>query len=239
MRRFAFAFALPVLLATTACQGGARTTSTAGARTAAPAPSPAPAPYAAPAPARACVPVAAPSAPAGAPRFDATNPTLDQALAAGRAAGKPVAVFLLANWCGFCRKLDAGALTDGSVHVEMANFYAVRIDPDTPNGRQFARLARGGYPTVAILDATGAEKANWAGNRPAADLAAKLPLRALIADDPVDRGDPARRPGRDVARGPLRPDAASVKTATPRAASRPQATRPKGGQGDAGYFSIR
>jgi len=176
MRRLAFAFALPAVLATTGCQAGSRTTTTAAAPRTAPAyaaPSAA-APAAAPAPTRAYVPAAAPSLPAGTPRFDATNPSMDQALAAARAAGKPVAVFLLAGWCGFCRKLDAGALTDGSVHAEMANFYTVRIDPDTPNGRAFARLARGGYPTVAILDANGAETANWAGNRPAADLAAKL-----------------------------------------------------------------
>jgi len=177
MRRFAFACVLPSLLAVTACQAGTRTTTVAAARpapaAAAPAPTygtPAPAPTYAPSYARA----AAPSRPAGAPRFDATNPSMAQALAGARAAGKPVAVFLLANWCGFCRKLDAGALQDASVHAEMANFYAVRVDPDTATGREFSRLARGGYPTVAILDANGAEKANWAGNRPAPDLAAKL-----------------------------------------------------------------
>jgi thiol:disulfide interchange protein len=97
-----------------------------------------------------------------------------EALAGARASGKPVAVFLLAGWCGFCRKFEAGALTDASVHAEMANFYAVRVDPNTTTGREFVRLARGGYPTVAIVDASGAEKANWPGNRPAPDLVVKL-----------------------------------------------------------------
>lgn len=174
MRRLALALALPSLLAAAACQAGTRTTTAAAARPAPAAPAPS---YGTPAPtyAPAYTPAAAaPSMPAGAPRYDATNPSMAQALAGARAAGKPVAVFLLANWCGFCRKLDAGALQDASVHAEMANFYAVRVDPDTTTGREFARLARGGFPTVAILDANGAEKANWAGNRPAADLAAKL-----------------------------------------------------------------
>ncbi|MFO0932625.1 MAG: thioredoxin family protein [Planctomycetota bacterium] len=176
MRRIALVLAVPSLLAAAACQSGTRTQTAAAARPAPAYTAPAPS-YGAPAPtyAPAYTPAAAaPSMPAGAPRYDATNPSMAQALAGARAAGKPVAVFLLASWCGFCRKLDAGALQDASVHAEMANFYAVRVDPDTTTGREFARLARGGFPTVAILDANGAEKANWAGNRPAADLAAKL-----------------------------------------------------------------
>lgn len=174
MRRLALALALPTVLVTAACQAGPRSPAGPASTSTAAAPRSAPA-YAAPtttAPAYAAP--SAPSAPAGAPRYDATNPSMDQALAGARASGKPLAVFLLASWCGFCRKLDAGALQDASVHAELANFYAVRVDPDTPTGRQFARLARGGYPTVAVLDATGAEKANWAGNRPAPDLVAKL-----------------------------------------------------------------
>ena len=176
MRRIALVLAVPSLLAAAACQSSTRTQTVAAARPAPAYSAPAPS-YGTPAPtyAPAYTPAAAaPSMPAGAPRFDATNPSMAQALAGARAAGKPVAVFLLANWCGFCRKLDAGALQDASVHAEMANFYAVRVDPDTATGREFSRLARGGYPTIAILDSNGAEKANWPGNRPAPDLAAKL-----------------------------------------------------------------
>lgn len=174
---------LAALLAT-GCASGATTTRGGSA----PAPltyaeSPAPARTVAPAPPRAVAPAPTPrpatvsslGSSSGGPRYDAHNPTLEQALAGARAAGKPVAVFLLATWCGFCRRLEAGALQDPTVHAAMAGYYTVHIDPDAPGGNAWRHLARSGYPTVAVLEpATGAERANWAGNRPAPDLVAKL-----------------------------------------------------------------
>jgi hypothetical protein len=112
--------------------------------------------------------------PGGPTPWDARDLTVDQAVAAGRAAGKPVALYLLASWCGFCRRIEAGALTDAAVHAEMQSYYDVRVDVDSPAGRTASRFIKSGVPTIVILDASGNERVSWAGNRPGPDLAAKL-----------------------------------------------------------------
>jgi thiol-disulfide isomerase/thioredoxin len=121
-------------------------------------------------------PPAAPYAPVagGAIPWDARDLSLEQAVAAGRAAGKPVALYILASWCGYCRKLEQNALVDGGVQAEMRAFYNVRVDPDSATGRPLRRFAPGGFPTIVVLDASGNQKTALVGNRPAADLTAKL-----------------------------------------------------------------
>src|SRR5262245_49275629 len=112
MRRILAALLVSVsVLSATACSGGSRSY---GSSTAAPAYAPqpsttysAPAPtYSAPAPtypapAPTYTTVAPASAPGGPIPWDAQNATLDQAIAGGRAAGKPVVLYILASWCGY------------------------------------------------------------------------------------------------------------------------------------------
>ena len=138
-------------------------------------PSVATAPYRAPAP-RGAAPAAgyAATATESAIPWDARDLGLDQAVAAGRAAGKPVAVYLLASWCGYCRKLEATTLTDAAVQAEMRAFYNVRVDPDSATGRPLAARFAQGFPTTVVLDASGTMRARIVGYEAPARFAADL-----------------------------------------------------------------
>src|SRR5262245_6479513 len=123
-----------VAVALAGCTSGAQGSSRAGrasaaqpaavARPAAPASAAPPPAYAAAPPPRASQPAFTPTA-AGPIPYDAKDLSFDQALANGRAAGKPVAFYILSSTCGFCTRLEASTLTDGSVQREMSRFYNV------------------------------------------------------------------------------------------------------------------
>lgn len=112
---------------------------------------------------------------AGGPVFATRDATLEQALAGGRAAGKPVALYFLASWCGFCKRMDANTLSDASVQQEMSRYYNVRVDPDGATGRALAsRYGVSGFPTVLILDAHGNRVGTLSGYREPLDMCSRL-----------------------------------------------------------------
>jgi thiol-disulfide isomerase/thioredoxin len=121
------------------------------------------------------MPATPPRAYAGGPVFAARDGSVEQALAGGRAAGKPVALYFLASWCGYCKRLDANTLSDASVQQEMRRYYNVRVDPDSPGGRALAsRYGISGFPTVLILDAQGGKAGTLAGYREPLDMCSRL-----------------------------------------------------------------
>ena len=118
-------------------------------------------PYAAPArpspaPQRA---YAAPASRPGAGGYDAQDVSLATALAGGRAAGRPVALYCYSAGCGWCRKLEGETLPDPSVRAEMANFYNVRESAESPAGREvLGRYGIHAFPTVLFPDAAGGRR---------------------------------------------------------------------------------
>ena len=131
--------------ATGGASGGNRPYRTAPAATAAPAARS----YAAPS-------YAMPAARGGRVGFDAQDVPLETALAGGRASGRPVALWFLASWCGYCAKLERNTLPDASVQAEMAAFYNVRLDPDRAGNKALlSRYGVHGFPSVVFVDSSG------------------------------------------------------------------------------------
>jgi hypothetical protein len=125
-------------------------------------------------PPRAAQPAYAPSAGGPVP-FDAHDIPYDQALAAGRAAGKPVAFYILSSTCGYCSRLENSTLTDGGVQAEMRRFYNVRIDSRSAAGVPIAQqYARSGYPQTTIVDSSGAVRGSIIGYEDASRYAGDL-----------------------------------------------------------------
>ena len=91
--------------------------------------------------------------------YDAQDVSLDAAIAGGRAAGKPVALYLFSATCGWCRKLEGETLPDSTVRSEMASFYNVRIGAESAAGRQVTgHYNVHAFPTVVFPDASGGKR---------------------------------------------------------------------------------
>ena len=107
--------------------------------------------------------------------FDDENPTLERAIQGGRAARKPVVLYFLASWCGYCSKLQAGTLSKPEVGSEMSRFWNVRCDPDDPAGRTLAlKYGVNGFPTLVFVDAAGNKKKELAGCAAPADFISRV-----------------------------------------------------------------
>jgi thiol:disulfide interchange protein len=90
----------------------------------------------------------------GAIPFDAHDVAPE--VAAASAGGRPVAMYFLATWCGYCRKMETQTLKTAAVQAEMANWYDVQVNPDSPAGRALAaKYTTGAYPTVVVFDTRG------------------------------------------------------------------------------------
>jgi thiol:disulfide interchange protein len=95
-----------------------------------------------------------------------------------RAQNKPLLVNFVANWCGYCRKMDRTTWKDPGVVSRSADLVAVRVDAeeglerDGFTGRDLAqRYGVSGFPTLVMIDADGQEIARTSGYQEARQLA--------------------------------------------------------------------
>lgn len=82
---------------------------------------------------------------------------------------KNVLLYLNADWCGYCRKMEAETFTDPEVLKELGDaFVWVKLDGDKdPDGNRFKnRFNVRGYPAIFILDAEENELDRIAGYLP-------------------------------------------------------------------------
>lgn len=98
-----------------------------------------------------------------------------------REQDKPLLVSFVANWCGYCRKMDRTTWKDPEVIRRTGDLVAVRVDAeegqrrDGFSGRELAqRYNVDGYPTLLVLDAEGREIARTGGYQEPGQLTAWL-----------------------------------------------------------------
>lgn len=78
-----------------------------------------------------------------------------------RERGCPVLLFLRASWCRWCRELEERVLQQPEVAALLAErFVTVEVDKDRRPDVD-TRYRRGGWPTLAVLDADGEVLASW------------------------------------------------------------------------------
>ncbi len=83
--------------------------------------------------------------------------------------GKNVLLYLNADWCGYCRKLESETFTDSRVLEELGDsFLWVKLDGDKdPDGKRFKnKFNVRGYPAIFILDSEENELDRIAGYLP-------------------------------------------------------------------------
>ena len=101
------------------------------------------------------------------PRKHATQVRWDKydakALAAAKAANKPVVIDFYADWCLPCKELDEKTFTDPAVVAELDRFVRVKADLTAPDDETTKQLTKQyailGVPTLVFLDAGGNEMA--------------------------------------------------------------------------------
>ncbi len=89
-----------------------------------------------------------------------TAAQLDSALAAAKAAGRPLVLDWYADWCISCKVIEAKVLTDPSVVAALAPYDRIRFDMTDSNAEQRAILDRYklfGPPAFLFFDAQGQE----------------------------------------------------------------------------------
>ena len=82
---------------------------------------------------------------------------------------KPVLLYLNADWCGYCRKMEAETFTDPEVLKELGDaFLWVKLDGDVDSdGQRFkSKFNVRGYPAIFLLDSEENELDRIAGYLP-------------------------------------------------------------------------
>jgi thiol:disulfide interchange protein len=87
----------------------------------------------------------------------AWNEWSDTAFAQAKADNKLVLVDLSAEWCAYCKKMDATTWKDGKVLAEINRHYVPVKVVDERNPELAARYRDYGRPAVIIMDADGTE----------------------------------------------------------------------------------
>ena len=102
-----------------------------------------------------------------------------------RERGCPVLLFLRASWCRWCRELEEKVLQHPDVAALLAErFVTVEVDKDRRPDVD-TRYRRGGWPTLAVLDADGEVLASW-NYLEADELAERLRRFPATGDAPAD-----------------------------------------------------
>ena len=99
------------------------------------------------------------------------------AVAAARAAGRPVLVDFVADWCIPCYEMERTTYTDAAVRAEAERFTMLKADitVDTaPAQALMEQYAVQGVPTIILLDAAGTEVRRLVGFVDAAQLLAAM-----------------------------------------------------------------
>jgi thiol:disulfide interchange protein DsbD len=109
-----------------------------------------------------------------------TAADLDRALAAARAAGRPVILDFYADWCVSCKEMERYTFSDPAVAKEMARFELLQADV-TANDAEDQALMQGrfglpGPPAILFFDRDGQELRAYrvVGFKPAAEFADQL-----------------------------------------------------------------
>ncbi len=86
----------------------------------------------------------------------ALPPPIDDAIAQGRAAGKPVVLDFYTDWCHPCRRFDEQFMPDAGVQAALSDVLFVRYDAEKGEGVAAAgRYQVNAFPTFIVLDADG------------------------------------------------------------------------------------
>jgi thiol:disulfide interchange protein len=92
---------------------------------------------------------------------------LPSALERAHSEGKPVLVTFYADWCVWCKRLDATTLRDADVTLLLRDrVVPVRLDVDGDGREISGRYRVDGLPTILVLDADGRELGRIPGYMP-------------------------------------------------------------------------
>ena len=80
-----------------------------------------------------------------------TEAELDQALAAAKAAGKPVMLDFYADWCVYCKTLEKNVFPDPRVRAALADFLLLQVDVTDQTDAQLAIQKRFDVPAPPAL----------------------------------------------------------------------------------------
>ena len=113
------------------------------------------------------------------PAAFATHTTLDAALAESAETGKPVLALVSADWCGPCQSLKRGGLADARVNDWIGRHAIAAYVDGTDAGleqtrRELRLLEIEVFPTLVLIDSTGAEVSRRTGVLSAGRLLAWL-----------------------------------------------------------------